>query len=83
MIVLIDLEALHHFIYDGIGVVEAQFVYRSACFPDLKVSFLGAVFQVIPCFVCRIGVFPLPDVVFEDSLFVEDNKFKVYCLNLG
>ena len=31
--VLVDLEARHHFIYDGAGVVEAQFFNCSAGLP--------------------------------------------------
>ena len=31
--VLINLEGRHHLIYDGVGVVEAQFVNCSAVFP--------------------------------------------------
>ena len=68
--VLIDLEARHHLIYDGVGIVGAQFINRSTSFPDFKVSFSEVMFEVIPCFVLRIGAFPCPDVVFENSLFV-------------
>ena len=71
--ILVDLEARHHLIYNGVGVVESQFVNRSAGLPELKVSFSEAVFEIIPCFVLRIGAFSRPDVVFENSLFVEDN----------
>ena len=34
--VLVNLEACHHFIYNGVGVVQAQFVNRSAGFSELK-----------------------------------------------
>ena len=80
--VIVDLEARHHLIYDVFGVVEVQFVNCSVGFPELKVNFLEVVFEVIPCFVRQIGEFPRPDVVFKNSLFVEDNEGKVYCLTL-
>ena len=83
MFVLVDLEVCHHLIYDGFGVVESQSVNCSVGFPDLKVSFLEVVFEVIPYFVLRIGEFPRPDVVFENSLFVEDNEGKVYYMTLA
>ena len=41
------------------------------------------VLEVIPCFVRQIVAFPRPDVVFENSLSVEDNESEVYFLNLG
>ena len=72
-LVLVDLRVRHNLIYNGVGVVEAQFVNRSAGFPVFKPRFLEVVFEVIPCFVRRVGAFPRLDVVFEDSLFVEDN----------
>ena len=71
--VLINLEARHHFIYDGIDVVKFQFVNRAAGFSEFKVSFSEVVLEVVPCFVRWICLFPHPDVVFEDSLFVKDN----------
>ena len=44
---------------------------------------MEAVFKIVPCFVCLVGAFPHPDVVFGDSLPVEDNEGKVYCLTLS
>ena len=81
-LVLVNLEAHHHLIYDCVGVVEAHFVNCYASFPEFKVSFLEVVPKVIPCFVLCIGAFPRPDVVFEYSLSVEDKKGKVYFLTL-
>ena len=81
--VLVDLEALHHLIYDGVGVVESQYVNPSTGFYDIKVIFPEVVFEIIPYFVRRIGAFPRTDVVFKKSLFVEDNEGTVYCLSLG
>ena len=81
--VLVDLETRHNLIYDGVGVVEAQFVNCSAGFPEFKVSFSEVVLEFSPSLVCRIGAFPRPDVVFEYFFSVEDNKGEVYCLALG
>ena len=61
--VLVDLEARHHLIYDGIGVVEAQFVNCSAGFPEFKASFSEVVFEIFPSLVRQVGAFPRPDVV--------------------
>ena len=63
--------------------MESQFINCSSSFPEFKVSFSEVMFEVIPCFVRRIVAFPCLDVVFEDSLFVGDNKGRVYCLTLG
>ena len=81
--VLVDLEARHHLIYNAVDVVESQFVNRFAGFSELKVSFSEVVFEVIPCFVRHIGMFPRLYIVFKNSLFVEDSKGEVYCLTLG
>ena len=81
--VLVDLVLCHNLIYNGVDVVEAQFVNRSASFSEFKVSLLEVVLEVIPYFVHRIGAFPRPYVVFEYLLPVEDNKGKVYCLTLS
>ena len=81
--VLVDLEARHHLIHDGVSVVEAQFVNCSSGFSKFNVSFMEVVLKIVPCFVCLVGAFPLPDVVFEDLLSVEDNEGKVYCLTMS
>ena len=81
--VLIDLEAHNHLIYDGVGVVKAQFVNRAAGFPEFKVSLLKVVFGFSPCFVRWIGAFLRLYVVFENSLSVEYNEDEVYRLTLG
>ena len=81
--VLIDLEARHHLIYNGAGVVEAQFVNPEKDLPEFKVSFSEVVLEVVPCFVRQIGAFPPLDVAFENSLSVEDNESEVYCLTLS
>ena len=70
-------------IHDGVAVVESQFVYCSSGFSEFKVSFAEVAFKIVPCFVCLVGAFPSPDVVFEDLLHVEDNKGEVYCLTLS
>ena len=46
--VLVDLGAHHHLIYDGVGVVEAQFVNLSAGFHEFKVRFLEVVLEIFP-----------------------------------
>ena len=81
--ILVDFEAHHHFIYDVVGVVEAQIVNYSAGFPEFKLSFSEVILEVIPCFVRQIGEFPLLNVVFENSLSAEDNEGDVYFLTLG
>ena len=81
--VLVDLEAHHHLIYDGVGIVKSQFVNCAAGFPEFKVSLSEVVLKVVPCFVRRIGEFTRTYVVYEDSLSVEDNKVEVYPLTLG
>ena len=71
--VFVDLEARNYLIYDSVGVAEAKFVDLSAGFSEIKVSFSEVVIEIIPSFVLRSGAFPCTDVVFEHSLFVEDN----------
>ena len=81
--ILVYLEAHHHLIHDGLGVVESQFVNRSPGLSDFKVRFTEVVFKIVPCFVRLAGAFPRPDVVFEYSLPVEDNKGNIYYLILS
>ena len=66
----VNLEALHHLIYDDIGVVKATLVDRYFSLSQLKASLLEVVFEIFPCLVRRSGVFKRTDVVFENSLFV-------------
>ena len=81
--VLVDLEAHHHMVHDGVGIVEAQFVNCSSCFSEFKASFTEVMFGIVPCFLRLVGAFPLPDVVFENTLPVEYDKGKVYCMSLS
>ena len=81
--VLVDLEACHHLVNDGVSVVESQCVNCSSVLSEFKVSFIEVVFKIVPCFVRLFGAFPRPDVVFEDSLPAEDNRGEVYCLILS
>ena len=46
-------------------------------------SFTEVVFKFSPCFVRLVGVFPRPDVVFEDSFPVEDNEGNIYYSTLS
>ena len=48
VLVFVDLEAHHNFIYDGVGVVESKFDNRSTILSELKVRFLEVVFKVSP-----------------------------------
>ena len=80
---LVDLEARHHLIHNGVGVVESQFVNCSSSFSEFNVSLTEVVFNIFPCFVRLVGAFPRPDVFFEDFLPVEDNEDEVDCLTLS
>ena len=81
--ILVDLEAHHYLVHNGVGIVESQFVNCSSSFSELKVIFTEVMFKIVPCFVRLVGAFPRPDVVFEDSLPVEDNEGEVYFLTLS
>ena len=81
--ILVNLEAFHHLVHDGVGVVEDQFVYCSSSFSEFKVIFTEVMFKIVPCFVRVVGAFPRPDVVFEYLLPFHDNEVKVYCLTLS
>ena len=81
--ILVKLEARHHLVQNGVGVLEFRFVNRSSSFSEFKVSFTKVMFEIVPCFVRWVDVFPRPDVIFEYFLPVEDNEGKVYCLTLS
>ena len=81
--VLINLEARHHLVHDGVGVVEDQFGNCYSSFSEFKVSFMEVMFKIVSCFVRLVGAFSHPDVVFEDSLPVENKKGEVCCLTLS
>ena len=81
--VLVDLEARHHMIHYGVGIVETQLVNCSPSFYEFKFIFTEFMFKIVPCFVRLADAFPRPDVVFEYLLPVEDNKVEVYCLTLS
>ena len=81
--VFVDLEAHHHLVHDGVGVVESQFVNCTSSLSEFKVIFAEVIIKIVSCFVRSVGAFPRPDVVFEDSLPVEDNEGEVNCLNLS
>ena len=67
-LVFFDLEARHHLIHNGVGVVEAEFINRTSCFSEFKVSFAEVMFEVVPRFVCFVCALPRSDIIFEDSL---------------
>ena len=77
-----NLEVRHHLIYDGVGVVEANFVKRSSGIFEIKLRFLEVVLEIFPSFLRQSGAFLRTGVVIENSLFVEDNEGEVDCLNL-
>ena len=81
--VFVNLDAPHHLIENGVGVVEAEFIDGASCFSEFKVSFAEVVFEVGPRLVCMVFTFPYADVIFEDPLFVQDDKGKVDFLALG
>ena len=64
--VFVNLEARHHLIHNGVGVVESQFVNCSSSLSEFKVSFTEVMFKIFPCFSRRVGVFPCLDVAFGD-----------------
>ena len=81
--VFVDLEARHHLIDNGLGVVEAEFIDGASCFLEFKVSLAEVVLEVGPLLVSVICTFPCVDVIFEDPLFVKDEEGGVDCLDLG
>ena len=50
-LVFVNLEACHHLVNNGVGVVEAEFINSTFCLLKVKVSFTEVVFEVVPCFV--------------------------------
>ena len=67
-LVFVDLEAHSHLVYNVVGVVEAEFINRTSCFSEFKVSFAEVMFEVVPRFVCFVCALPRSDIIFEDSL---------------
>ena len=67
-LVFVDLEARHHLVYNGVGIVEAEFINSTSCFSEFKVNFAEVMFEVVPRFVCLVCALPRLDVIFEDSL---------------
>ena len=81
--VFINLEARHHLINNGIGVLEDELVDGAYCFSEFKVIFAEVVLEVGPRLVCVVCTFSCADVIFEDPLFLQDDKGEVDCLDLG
>ena len=81
--VFVDLEARHHLIENGIGVVEAGFIDSASCFLEFKVSVTEVVLEVAPHLVCVVCTFTRADFIFEDPLFVQDDEGEVDCFDLG
>ena len=83
VLVFVDLEAHHHLVHNGVGVVKAEFINLTSCLPEFKVSFAEVVFEVVPCSVCLVCALPHSDIIFEDSLPVKDDEGEVDCLTLS
>ena len=81
--VFVYLEARHHLVHNGVGVVKAQFINYPSSFSEFKVSFSEVKFEVVPHFVRLVCALPRSDVIFEDLLPVEDNEGEVDCLTLS
>ena len=79
----VNLYSRRHLVNNGVGVVESQFINCLSSISEFKVSFAEVMFKIVPCFVRLVCAFPRPDVIFEDSLPVEDDEGKVYCLTLS
>ena len=78
----VDLEARHHLVHNGVGVVNAQCINCPSSLSELKVSFAEVMSEIVPSFVRLVCVIPRLNVIFEDSLPVEDNEGEVDCLTL-
>ena len=68
---------------NGVGVVEVEFIDGASYFSEFKMSFAEVVLEVDPRLVCVVCTFPRAYVIFEDPLFVQDDKDAVDCLALG
>ena len=55
-LVFVNLEAHHHLVHDGVGVVEAQFINCPSSLSEFKVSFAEAMFEIFPMF-CTLSLF--------------------------
>ena len=65
VLVFVNLEARHHLVHNGVGVVEAEFIYRTSSLSEFKVSLTEVMFEVVPRFVCFVFALPRSDVIFE------------------
>ena len=83
MFVFVDLEVRHHLVHNGVGIVKAEFINHTSCFPEIKVSFAEVMFEVVPCSVCLVCSLPRLDFIFEYSLSVKDDEGEVDCLTLS
>ena len=64
------LEAHHHLVNNGVGVVEAEFIDSNSYFSEFKVSFAEVVLEVFSIFLCLVCAFLRSDVIFEEPLLV-------------
>ena len=82
-LVFVNLEARHHLVHNGVGVVKSQCINCPSSLSEFKVSFAEVMFETVPSFVHLVCALPRLDVVFEDLLPVEDNEGEVDCLTLS
>ena len=82
-LVFADLEARHHLVHNGVGVMKSQFINFTSSFSEFNVSFAEFMFEIVPCFVRLVCALPCLDIIFEDSLPVEDDKGEVDFLTLS
>ena len=71
--VFVNLEARHHLIDNGVGVVESKLINGSSCFLEFKVTFAEVLLEVGPRIVCVVCKFSCADVILEDLLCVQDD----------
>ena len=64
-LIFVNLEARHHLVYNGVGVVKAQFINFPSNFSEFKVSFAEVMFEVVACFVPLVCALPRLNVIFE------------------
>ena len=82
-LVFVDLEASHHLVKNGVGVVKAYFINCPSSLSEFKASFAEVMFEIAPNFLRLVCALPRSDVIFKDLMPVEDNEEEVDCLTLS
>ena len=49
-LVFVNLEARHHLVHNGDGVVKSQFINFPSSLSEFKVSFAEVMFKIVPSF---------------------------------